>query len=98
MTLGFAAKINLTPKSTNVGAQKIDGSSLETYGIVSVEFLLQDSHGQVRFFEKTFLLTDTNMEVVLGMLFLSLSNVNFQFSAREFNRRSYITAEVLPTT
>ena len=51
MTPGFANIIGLTLRSTNVGAQKIDGSPLETYGIVSAKFLLQDSLGKVRFFE-----------------------------------------------
>ena len=37
------------------------------------------------------------MEVVLGMPFLSPNNADFQFSAREFNWRSYITAEFLST-
>ena len=37
------------------------------------------------------------MEVVLGMPFLSLGNADFQFSAREFNWRSYTTAEALST-
>ena len=36
------------------------------------------------------------MEVILGMPFLSLSNADFQFSTREFNWRSYTTAEALP--
>ena len=85
MTPGFAAKIGITPRLTNVGAQKIDGSPLETYNMVSAEFLLQDSLEKVRFFEETFLLANTNMEVVLGMPFLSLSNADFQFNAREFN-------------
>ena len=40
MTLGFAAKISLTPRSTNVGAQKINDSPLEIYGIVSAELSL----------------------------------------------------------
>ena len=52
MTLVFAAKIGFTPKSTNVGILKIDGSPLKTYGMVSAEFLLQDSLGKVRFFIK----------------------------------------------
>ena len=97
MTSGFVAKIGLTPRSTNVGAQKIDGSPLETYSMVSEEFSSQNSLGRVRFFEETFLLADTNIEMVLGMPFLSLINADFQFNAREFNWRSYITAEALPT-
>ena len=31
------------------------------------------------------------------MPFISLSNVDYQFSAREFNWRSYITTRTLPT-
>ena len=96
MTPGFAAKIGLTLRSTNVGAEKNDGSPLKSYDMVSAELLLQDSLGRVRFFEKTFLLADTNMVVVLGMPFLSLSNVDFKFGAKEFNWRSYTTAETLP--
>ena len=98
MTPDVAAKIDFTPRSTNVGAQKIDSSLLGTYGMVSAEFLLQDSLERVRFFKETFLLVDTNIEVVLGMPFLSLSNADFQSSSREFNWRSYIIAEALPIT
>ena len=39
-------------------------------------FSLQNSLGKVRFFEETFLLTDTNMKVVLGMSFLAFSNAD----------------------
>ena len=97
MTPGFVAKIGITRRSINVSAQKNDGSPLKTYGMVSAEFSLQDSLRRVRFFEETFLLADTNMKVVLGMPFLSLNNVDFQFGAREFNWRSYLTAEALAT-
>ena len=98
MPPGFVAKISLTPRSTTVGAQKIDNSPLEIYSIVSAEFLLPDSLERVRFFEETFLLADTNMKLVLGMYFLSFSNADFLFSTREFDWRSYTTAEALPTT
>ncbi len=80
MTPAFVAKLGLRPRSTNVGAQKIDGSPQETHGMASARFLIQDSLGRVRFFEETFLLADTNMEVVLGMLFLSLSNADIKFA------------------
>ena len=33
ITPGFAAKLGLIPRPTNVGAQKIDDSTLETYGM-----------------------------------------------------------------
>ena len=38
------------------------------------------------------------MEVVLGMLFLTLSNADIQFVEKELTWRFYTTAEVLPTT
>lgn len=61
----FAAKLGLPIWPTGVGTQKFDGSSLATYGMVIAGFSLQDSQGKVRFFEETFLLADTSMEVVL---------------------------------
>ena len=83
MTPAYAAKLGFTTRKTSVGAQKIDGSPVTTHGIASVRFSLQDSLGRVGFFEETFLLADTSMEVVLAMPFLSLSNADFQFGAEK---------------
>ncbi len=47
MTLGFTAKLDLIPRPTNVGAQKIDGLTLVTYSMASAGFSLQDSLGRV---------------------------------------------------
>ena len=43
-------------------------------------------------------MADTSMEVVLGIPFLTLLNTGVQFVEKELEWRSYITAEVLPTT
>ncbi len=80
MTPAYAAKLDFTTQKTCVGAQKMDGSPLETHGMISAKFSLQDSLGRVRFFEETFLLADISMEVVLGMPFLSLSNADVEFA------------------
>ncbi len=40
----------------------------------------------------------TNLEMVLEMLFLALSNANFQLGAKELTWRTYIVAKTLPTT
>ncbi len=56
------------------------------------------SQGRVRFFEETFLLADTSIEVVSKMPFLALSNANFQFSAEELTWRTYTVVKALPTT
>ncbi len=80
MTPAYTAELGLTTRKTSVGAQKIDGSPLETYNMVSASFSLQESLGRFRFFEETFLIADISLEVVLGMPFLALKNANFQFS------------------
>ncbi len=99
MTPAFAAKLELRPRPTNVRVQKIDGSPLETHGMASARFSIQDSLGRVRFFEETFLLTNTSMEVVLEMSFLSLSNADVEFAELgKLTWRFYIAAEALPTT
>ncbi len=67
--------------------------------MASARFSIQDSLGRVRFFEETFLLADTSMEVVLGMPFLSLSNANVEFAELEkLTWRTYTAAEAIPTT
>ena len=76
MTPAFAAKLGLSTQPTNFGVQKIDGSALKTYGMTIVGFSIQDKSGRAQFFEETFLSDDTSMEVVLGMLFLALSNAD----------------------
>ncbi len=98
MIPAYATKLGLTAQKTSVGAQKINGSLLETYGMVSASFSLQDSLRKVWFFEETFLLANTSMEVVLEMLFLALSNADSQFGAEKLTWRSYTTAKALPTT
>ena len=98
MTPIFAAKLGLSIRLIGIGAQKIDGSALKTYGMAIAGFSIQDKLGRARFFEETFLLADTSMEVVLGMPFLALSNADIQFDTESFTWRSYSTAEALPTT
>lgn len=67
--------------------------------MVSVMFSLQDSLKKVWFFEKTFLLTDTNMKMVLEMPFLFFSNTDVKFAESEkLTWRSYNTIKILLTT
>ncbi len=91
-------KLGFTAWKTSVRAQKIDGLLLETYSMVSASFSLQNSLGRVWFFEETFLLADTSIKVVLGMLFLSFSNANVKFAKLgKLTWRSYTIAEALLT-
>ena len=66
--------------------------------MVIAGFQVEDKLGRVRFFQESFLLAETSMEVVLGMPFLTLSNSDIQFAAKELIWRSYNAAEALPTT
>ena len=74
MTPAYAKKLSLRAQKTDVGAQKIDGSSLDTFGMVFAGFQMINQLGRAQFFQETFLFADTTMEVVLKMLFLTLSN------------------------
>ena len=98
MTPAYAAKLGLQVRKADIGAQKIDGSTLETFGMVLADFQVEDKLGRVRFFQETFLLADISAEVVLDLSFLTLSNADVQFVKKELTWRSYTTAKALPTT
>ena len=66
--------------------------------MVLASFQVEDKLGKIRFFQETFLLADISTEVVLGMLFLTLSNADIQFVEKELTWRSYTTAKALLTT
>ena len=50
MTPAYASRLGLRARHTNVGAQKIDGSTLQTFGIVLANFQVEDKLGKARFF------------------------------------------------
>lgn len=83
MTYALATFFGLTIIRTNVGARKIDDSSLKTYRVVLARFFLQDSLGKIQLFEKTFMQTKISMKLVLKMSFLAFSNINVKFDARK---------------
>ena len=57
-----------------------------------------DKDDKKRFFEENFLLADVKPEIVLGMLFLTMSNADINFQARNLQWRSYTIGNVLPST
>ena len=93
-----AKRLGLKTQKINVGAHKIDGSALETFGMVIADFQIEDKGGRPRFFQKTFLVADTKFKVVLEMLFLKISNADIAFGKRTLMWKSYITNKALPTT
>ena len=96
--LSFAKQLGLPIRSTDVGAQKIDGTTLDIHGIVVAAFLMVDKANQVKFFEVTFLMANVSPEVVLGMAFLTLSGADDDFSGQELWWKTYTTKKALSTT
>ena len=98
MHLAFAERLDLVVQTTNVGAQKIDGTTLETYRIVVAVFSLTDQADRVRFFEETFLVANISPDVILRMLFLTLSGADINFLKKKLRWRLYTIEEAFPTT
>ena len=94
----FARKLGFHIQKTNVGAQKIDGSILETFGIVIANFQVKDKGGRPKFFQKNFPMADTKFKVILGMLFLKINNADVAFSEKTLTWKSYTTNKLLSTT
>ena len=80
MIPGYILKLGLKIRLTNVKAQKIDGSTFETFEIVLASFQIENTLEKTQFFSKIFLLADLSVEVVLRMPFLTLSNANIKFA------------------
>ena len=79
----FAEKLGLVVQFTNVGAQKIDGTTFETYGMVITSFSMTDQANKIRFFEETFLVANISTDMVLEISFLTLSDTDVNFLKRE---------------
>lgn len=99
ITPAYTTKLGLNIQKTNIRAQKIDGLPIEIYSMVSASLSLQNSLERVWFFEKTFLLADTSIELILRISFLSFSNIDIEFIKLEkLTWRLYTIAEALHTT
>ncbi len=79
----FAQQLSLKICKTNIRAQKINSTTLETYKIVVSTFFVSNKYGRERFFEESFLLADVKSDIILGMPFLTMSNADVDFQARD---------------
>ena len=98
MNLDFARKLYFKVWKINVGAQKIDGSALETFEIVIADLQIKDKANRPRFFQKIFLVADTKFELILRMSFLKISNADMSFGERTLTWKTYTTKKALPIT
>ena len=68
------------------------------FEMVIAGFQVLDKLNKVRFFQKTFLLANITIKVVLGMFFLTFNNANIQFVEKKLIWRSYTAKKALPIT
>lgn len=59
--------------------QKIDNSVLVIFKIVIATFSINDKEEKIGFFDKIFLLTNVNSNMIFGITFLTLSNASIKF-------------------
>ena len=50
INLSFARNLGIKARKTNVKAQKIDGFALETFGIVTADFQIENKANKPRFY------------------------------------------------
>ena len=82
MSQVFAYQLGLAIQKTSVRAQKIDGTTLETYRIVVSNFFESDKDNKERIVVKSVLLADVKLKIVFEMPFLTISNANIDIQAR----------------
>ena len=82
INLDYAWKLKFKIQKTIIGAQKIDDSIFEIFEIVIANFQIEDKASRPRFFQKTFLVANIKYEIILGMLFLKISNANMLFGKK----------------
>ena len=54
--------------------------------MVIADFQVEDKAGKSKFFQKIFLIANTKLEVILGILFLKLRNANMLYSEKTLYR------------
>ncbi len=81
----FTHQLDFKIQKTNVEAQKIEGTTLEIYRIIVSTFSMSDKDDKEKFFEESFLLADVKPDIVLGMHFLIMSNIDIDFKLGTYN-------------
>ena len=98
MSPAYIERLGLKTRKTNIRAQMIDDSALETFEMVIADFQVEDKGEKPRFFLETFLVADTKFEVILRMLFLKISNADVAFGEGTLTWKLYTTNKALLTT
>ena len=81
--LTFTQELGLPIGLMDVKAQKIDGTMLDTYGMVVTAFLVKNKANQVRFFKETLLVANVYPKVVFVIPFLTLNGADIDFLGQQ---------------
>ena len=96
--LTFAKELGLPIRPTDIGAKKINSTTLNSFRAVVAAFLVTDKANQVRSFEKIFLIANVSLEIVFEMLFLTFSGTDINFLGWKLRWRTYTTNKAFSTT
>lgn len=79
MSQDFTHQLDFQIQKTNVRVQMMEGIIVEIYEMVIFKFSVPNKNGKERFFENSFLLVNFKPDVILGILFLTMSNFDVDF-------------------
>lgn len=94
----YVKKLRFQIWKTDVEVQKIDSSSLVAYSMVIAGLKISDKLGKTCFFQEIFIMTDSNIDVILRMFYSTLSNTNVLLADQKLIQRFYTTAKSLSIT
>lgn len=94
----YIAKLSIKIKSTNIGVQKANIFIFKIFEIVFNTFQVKNKLGKIQFFQKTILLLNTGVKIIIKILFLTFSYTNILFVEKKLTYRLYISAKALLTT
>ena len=76
ITLIYTAKLGLKVQKTDIDTQKINNTSLETYGMAITAFQIFNKLDQTWFSKEAFLLVDISMKMVFDITYLTFNNAD----------------------
>ncbi len=84
---GYMVQLRLKILNTSWDLATINKQQISIQGMVIAGLEINDSTGQTRWFEKTFLIEDILQPIVLGMPFLKLGNPDVSWTTRTIHLR-----------
>lgn len=98
ITKFYTAKLSFKVQLTNISAQKINYYIFKMFEIIIASFEVKDKLKKAQIFQKTLLIANTSMAVILRIHFLIFSNINIWFTKKKLTWRSYTFAKALLIT